>query len=83
MCIPNNYDGEGGGKPCNTPITVNNLTLQEIEDGDHYRYLGMEESVGIDGILNKSKAIKEYKTRIRRIWSSEFNAANKSIAIID
>ena len=70
----------GKREPCNTPITVNNLTLQEIEDGDHYRYLGMEESVGIDGILNKSKAIKEYKTRIRRIWSSELNAANKIIA---
>ena len=67
----------GKREPCNTPITVNNLTLQEIEDGDHYRYLGMEESAGIDGILNKRKAIKEYKTRIRRIWSSELNAANK------
>ena len=42
----------GKREPCNTPITVNNLTLQEIEDGDHYRYLGTEESVGIDGILN-------------------------------
>ena len=69
----------GKREPCNTPITVNNLTLQEIEDGDHYRYLGMEESEGIDGILNKGKAIKEYKTRIRRIWSSELNAANKII----
>ena len=69
----------GKREPCNTPITVNNLTLQDIEDGDHYRYLGMEESVGIDGILNKNKAIKEYKTRIRRIWSSELNAVNKII----
>ena len=36
----------------------------------------MDESVGINGNLNKTKAVKEYKTRIRRIWSSELNAAN-------
>ena len=40
----------------------------------------MDESVGINGNLNKTKAIKEYKTRIRRIWSSELNAANKITA---
>ena len=32
--------GGGGGKEArNTPLVVNNLTLQEIEEGDHYKYL--------------------------------------------
>ena len=54
--------------------------MPEIEEGDHYRYLGIDEAVGINGNLNKAKAIKEYKTRIRRIWSSELNATNKITA---
>ena len=70
----------GRREASNTQLIVNNLTLQEIEEGDHYRYLGMDESVGINGNLNKTKAIEEYKTRIRRIWSSELNAANKITA---
>ena len=61
----------GRREASNTPLIVNNLTLQEIEKGHHYKYLGIDESVGINGNLNKTKAIKEYKTRIRRIWSSE------------
>ena len=43
----------------NTPLIVNDLTLQEIEERDHYRYLGIDESVGINGNLNKTKAIKQ------------------------
>ena len=70
----------GRTEASNTPLIVNNLTLQEIEEGDHFKYLGMDESVGINGNLNKTKAIKEYKTRIIRIWSSELNAANKITA---
>lgn len=61
-------------------MAVNNLTLQEKEEGDHYKHLGLKKSVGIDGELNKRKAIKEYKTQIKRIWSSELNAANKITA---
>ena len=31
------------------PIKVNNLTITEIEEGNHYKYLGIDESVGYDG----------------------------------
>ena len=55
----------GRREASNTPLIVNKLTLQEIEEEDHYKYLGMDESAGINGNLNKTKAIKEYKTRIR------------------
>ena len=42
--------------------------------------MGADESVGIIGLLNKEKVIKEYKLRVKKIWNSELNGLNKSIA---
>ena len=70
----------GKRKPENNPIEVNGLEIQEIKDGDNYKYLGVDESVGIDGPLNKQRVIKEYKSRIKKIWNSELNGHNRSIA---
>ena len=61
------------------PLEVNSLIIQEIEEGDQYKYSGMDESVGIIGPLNKQRVVKEYKTRVK-IWNSELNATNKAIA---
>ena len=51
----------GKQKPENNPIEVNGLEIQEIKDGDNYKYLGVDESVGIDGPLNKQRVIKEVR----------------------
>ena len=59
---------------------MNGLTVKEIENGDHYAYLGMDESIGILGPLNKGRVKKEYKTRLNIIWQSELNDRNKTIA---
>ena len=64
----------------NKQLVVNNLNIEEIEEGDQYKYLGTEESVGIIGPLNKEKVIKEYNLRVKKIWNSELNGLNKSIA---
>ena len=61
------------------PLKVKYPTVAEIEEGDHYKYLGIDESVGYDSPLNKHRIIKEYKRRVNKIWKSELNAANKSI----
>ena len=42
--------------------------------------MGTDESVGIIGPLNKERVIKEYKLRVEKIWNSELNGLNKSIA---
>ena len=70
----------GKRKPENKPIEVNRLEIQEIKDGDIYKYLGVDESVGIDDPLNKQRIIKEYKSRVKKIWNSELNGHNNSIA---
>ena len=73
----NNREREG---KWDLPLKVKDLTVAEIEEGDHYKYLGINESVGYDHSLNKHQIIKGYKRRVNKIWKSELNAANKSIA---
>ena len=53
----------GKQKPENNPIEVNGLEIQEIKDGvlRKDKYLGVDESVGIDGPLNKQRVIKELR----------------------
>ena len=69
----------GKQKLQNQPLEVKSLIIQEIEEGDQYKYLGMNESVGIIGPLNKQRVVKEYKARVKKIWNSELNATNKAI----
>ena len=70
----------GKRKEHNEPLKMKGLTIKEIENGDHYTYLGVDLSVGILGPLNKQRVTKEYKTRLQKIWSSELNGRNKTIA---
>ena len=62
------------------PVEINGLTIKEIENEDSYRYLGIDETVGALGPLNKDKVTKEYKKRVRKIWNSELNGQNKVTA---
>ena len=64
-------------------ILVKLLNIKDVQEGDHHKYLGVEESLVIDDTLNKEKIIKEYKYRICKIWSSELNSLNKTIAHYD
>ena len=68
----------GKGKP----IRLGGLTIKEIENGDSYRYLGIDESVGALGPLNKEKITKDYRKRLRKIWNSKLNGRNKVTAHI-
>ena len=70
----------GKRKEHNETLKMKGLTIKEIEKGNHYTYLGVDESVGILGPLSKQRVTKEYKTRLQKIWSSELNGKNKTIA---
>ena len=48
------------------PLEVNGLIIKEVEEGDTCKYLGVDESVGINGPLNKDRVVKEYKARVKR-----------------
>ena len=59
------------------PVEINGVTIKEIENGDSYRYLGIDETVVALRPLNKDKVTKEYKKRVRKMWNSELNEQNK------
>ena len=59
---------------------MNGVTVRELEEGEPYRYLGQDEIIGYDGKLNKDRVRSEYFRRVKKIWTSELNARNKSTA---
>ena len=59
---------------------MNGINIKESEEGESYKYLGQDKSIGYEGKLNKERVEREYYHRVRKIWSSELNARNKSIA---
>ena len=49
----------GKRKAKNKNLEVNGLKIQEMQERDNYRYLGIDESLGIDGPLNKKDINQE------------------------
>jgi hypothetical protein len=64
----------------NLVIDINRET-QELEQGKTCKYLGIEESEGIQHQQMKERLKQEYSRRIRKILKSELNARNKITAI--
>jgi len=58
-----------------------NREIQELEQGKTYKYLGTEESEGIQHQQMKERLKQEYNRRLRMILKSELNARNKITAI--
>ena len=67
------YIEHGKKKTQGESIKMNEVTVKELEEGESYRYLGQDESIGYEGKLNKERVEKEYYHWVRRIWSSELN----------
>ena len=61
-------------------ININGVEIKELEEGDMYKYLGQDESVGYNGPVNKERVSKEYLKRVKKIWNSQLSAINKSTA---
>ena len=58
-----------------------NREIQELEQGKTYKYLGIEESEGIQHQHMKERLKQEYSRRLRMIPKSELNPRNKITAI--
>ena len=58
-----------------------NTTIKDLEPGEAYKYLGMDEGDGIQHSKMKEKIRKECLKRIRSIMKTELNAKNIIIAI--
>ena len=73
------YIEKGKKRSLGDKFSVKEMELNELEDGDQYKYLGQDESVGYDNTLNKDRVLKEYYRRIRKIWNSELYGSNKVV----
>jgi len=62
-------------------VTDINREIQELEQGKTYKYLGIEESEGIQHQQMKERLKQEYSRRLRMILKFELNARNKITAI--
>ena len=58
-----------------------NQVIQDLDQAETYKYLGMEEGEGVQHHKMKVKIRKEYKRRIKLVLKSELNARNKIAAI--
>ena len=58
-----------------------NREIQELEQGKTYKYLGIEESDGIQHQQMKGRLKQEYRRRLRMILKCELKARNKITAI--
>jgi hypothetical protein len=54
-----------------------NREIQELEQGEAYKYLGIKESEGIQHQQMKERLKQEYRRRLRMILISELSARNK------
>ena len=58
-----------------------NQVIQDLDQAETYKYLGMEEGEGVQYNQMKVKIRKEYKRRIKLVFMSKLNARNKIAAI--
>ena len=60
------------------PISIYDLIIKPIEEGDSNKYLGIDENVSYNGPINKERVTKEYGSRIRKIWNFQLSDFNKA-----
>ena len=70
----------GHRKSLGKSIVLNGIDIRELQEGETYKYLGLDEDISYKGHLNKTRLIKEYFSRVRKIWKSQLTARNKVIA---
>ena len=70
----------GNQKSLGKFLTLDETKLAELTEDECNKYLGQDENIGYNDVLNKERVIKEYMKRIRKIWSSELYSNNKVIA---
>ena len=59
-------------------LEMNNVKIQQVDEGEYYKYLGQDENISSVG-TDKERVCREYFTRVRKIWKSKLSAFNKSI----
>ena len=74
------YIERGKSKSIGDQILINGAEISQLEEGDLYKYLGVDEDIAYDGPLSKEEISKEFLQRTRKIWESELYSTNKVTA---
>ena len=74
------YVERGKRKSQGQDIVINGVTIKKLEEGECYKYLGIDEDIEYNGKINKERVLKEYYRRVRTIWKSQLNGRNNTIA---
>ena len=70
----------GKKKSLGVNLCLNDLQISELENGECYKYLGQDENIGFDNVLNKERVTAEYLKRVKKIWNSKLYACNKVLS---
>ena len=71
-----------GKKIASEEIPLNdNQVIQDLDQAETYKYLGMEEGEGVQHHKVMVRIRKEYKRRMKLVFKSELSARNKIAAI--
>ena len=74
------YVERGKQKSQGQDIVLNAVMIKELEEGECYKYLGIDEDIEYNGKINKERVLKKYYRCVRTIWKSQLNGRNKTIA---
>ena len=61
----------GKQKSLGETIKMDEHELNELKQGETYKYLGVDEDISFKGDINKERVRSEYFSRVRKIWKSE------------
>ena len=64
----------------NVYLEMNGVKIQQVDEGECYKYLGQDENISYAGTVNKERVSKEYFTRVRKTWKPKFLTFNNTIA---
>ena len=48
-------------------IKINNLNIQQVKEGEFYKYLRIDENISFDSTTNKERVLTEYFKRVCKI----------------
>ena len=63
-------------KSLSVNLCLNDFKISELENGKCYKYLGQDEDIEFDNVLNKERVTAEYLKRATKIWNSQLYARN-------
>ena len=52
-------------------LEMNRVKIQQVDEGECYKYLGQDENISYVGTVNKDSVSKEYFIRVRKMWKSK------------